>query len=105
MSSSPCSLDRDPIMTLGAVVFDVTGLPDASTVKEVARIREPDMPGGFHNIFIYQHSNGTPYLITTVRGPGANMYDLSKVVSGDVRGRPRSQHPHPRRQRWTTRVP
>jgi len=75
---------QGPDHDLGAVVFDVTGLPDASTVKEVARIREPDMPGGFHNIFIYQHSNGTPYLITTVRGPGANMYDLSKVVSGDV---------------------
>jgi hypothetical protein len=73
--------DRD----LGAVIFDVTGLPDASKVKEVARIREPEIPGGFHNIFIYKHSNGKPYLITTISGPGANMYDLSKVVSGDVK--------------------
>jgi len=39
--------DRD----LGAVVLDVEGLPDASTVREVARIREPQLPGGFHNIF------------------------------------------------------
>ncbi len=75
---------QGPDNDLGAIVFDVTGLPDVSTVREVARIREPDMPGGFHNIFIYQHSNGTPYLITTVRAPGANMYDLGKVVSGDV---------------------
>ena len=75
---------QGPDHDLGAVIFDVTDLPDASKVKEVARIREPEMPGGFHNIFIYQHSNGTPYLLTTVRGPGANMYDLSKVVSGDV---------------------
>ena len=75
---------QGPDNDLGAIVFDVTGLPDVSKVREVARIREPDMPGGFHNIFIYQHSNGTPYLITTVRAPGANMYDLSKVVSGDV---------------------
>ncbi|MDG1755641.1 MAG: hypothetical protein P8H65_11750 [Rhodothermales bacterium] len=75
---------QGPDHDLGAVIFDVTGLPDASTVKEVARIREPEMPGGFHNIFIYQHSNGTPYLISTVRGPGAHMYDLSKVVTGDV---------------------
>ncbi len=75
---------QGPDNDLGAVIFDVTGLPDASKVKEVARIREPEMLGGFHNIFIYQHSNGTPYLITTIRGAGANMYDLRKVVTGDV---------------------
>jgi len=75
---------QGPDHDLGAVIFDVTDLPDVSKVKEVARIREPDTPGGFHNIFIYQHSNGIPYLITTVRAPGANMYDLNKVVSGDV---------------------
>ncbi|NBW93847.1 MAG: hypothetical protein EBR20_05720, partial [Bacteroidetes bacterium] len=75
---------QGPDYDLGAVIFDVTGLPDPDAVVEVARIREADMPGGFHNIFIYKHSNGTPYLITTVRGPGANVYDLSKVVSGDV---------------------
>ena len=33
-----------PNADLGAVIFDVTGLPDASTVREVARIREPSMP-------------------------------------------------------------
>ena len=73
-----------PNADLGAVIFDVTGLPDASTVREVARIREPELPGGFHNIFIYQHSNGIPYLLTTTGGPQAHAYDLSKAVSGDV---------------------
>ncbi len=33
-----------PDTDLGAVVLDVTGLPDASTVKEVGRIRAPDTP-------------------------------------------------------------
>ena len=73
-----------PNSDLGAVVFDVTGLPDASTVREVARIREPEMPGGFHNIFIYKHSDDRVYLFTTARGPGSLVYDLGRVVSGDV---------------------
>jgi hypothetical protein len=72
--------DRD----LGAVILDVTGLPDPSTVHEVARIREPEMPGGFHNIFIYKHSNGRVYLFTTASAPGALVYDLGMVVDGDL---------------------
>ena len=71
-----------PDSDLGAVVLDVTGLPDPSTVREVARIREPLFPGGFHNIFVYKHSDGRVLLFTTVRGPNAHMYDLSKVVNG-----------------------
>jgi hypothetical protein len=73
-----------PNSDLGAVVLDVTGLPDASTVREVARIREPEMPGGFHNIFIYKHSNDRIYLFTTARAPGALIYDLGRVVEGDL---------------------
>jgi hypothetical protein len=73
-----------PDNDLGAVVLDVTGLPDPSTVKEVARIRAPETPGGFHNIFIYKHSSGRVLLMTTVSGPGANVYDLGKVIEGDV---------------------
>ncbi|MEX2466175.1 MAG: hypothetical protein WD995_04650 [Gemmatimonadota bacterium] len=73
-----------PNSDLGAVVLDVTGLPDASTVREVARIREPDMPGGFHNIFIYKHSNDRIYLFTTANAPGALVYDLGMVAEGDV---------------------
>lgn len=73
-----------PDSDMGAVVLDVTSLPDTSGVREVARIREPETPGGFHNIFIYRHSNGGIYLFTTVSGPFANVYDLSRVVGGDL---------------------
>ena len=73
-----------PDADLGAVILDVTGLPDPSTVHEVARIRAPETPGGFHNIFIYKHSNGRVYLLSTISGPGANIYDLGLVVEGDV---------------------
>jgi len=73
-----------PDSNLGAVVLDVTGLPDPSTVTEAARIHDPENPGGFHNIFIYQHSNGRPYLFTTSSGgPYANVYDLETVVNGN----------------------
>jgi len=73
-----------PDADLGAVVLDVTGLPDPSTVKEVGRIREPDYPGGFHNIFIYKHSNGAVLLFTTISGPFSHVYDLGRVVEGDI---------------------
>ena len=55
-----------PDSDMGAVIVDVTDLPDTSTVKEVARLREPDTPGGFHNIFVYKHSNGRVLLIATI---------------------------------------
>lgn len=73
-----------PDYDLGAVVLDVTGLPDPASVREVARIREPDVPGGFHNIFVYKHSDGRVLLFTTVRGADAHVYDLSRVVAGDL---------------------
>ena len=73
-----------PDTDLGAVILDVTGLPDPSTVREVARIREPDRPGGFHNIFIYKHSNNRVYLFTTASAPGALVYDLGMIVEGDM---------------------
>ena len=73
-----------PNNDLGAVVLDVTDLPDPESVREVARIRAPETPGGFHNIFIYKHSNGRVLLLTTVSGPCANMYDLGMVVEGDL---------------------
>jgi len=71
--------DRD----LGAVVFDVTGLPDPSRVREVGRIREPDTPGGFHNIYVYRHSDGRVLLFATVSAAYANVYDLGRFVEGD----------------------
>jgi len=73
-----------PDADLGAVVLDVTGLPDPDAVREVARIREPDLPGGFHNIFIYKHSNGRVLLFTTIADPYAHVYDLGYVVDGRV---------------------
>ncbi len=77
-----------PDTDLGAVVFDVTGLPDPSTVREVGRIRAPDTPGGFHNIFTYKHSTGRVLLFATTESPqsvphGANVYDMELFLQGD----------------------
>ena len=71
-----------PDADLGAVVFDVTGLPDPSKVKVVARIRYPQSPGGFHNTFAYKHSDGRALLFVTINQSKALIYDLDKVVSG-----------------------
>ena len=73
-----------PDSDMGAVVLEVTDLPDPSKVEEVARIRDADHPGGFHNIFIYKHSNGGVFLFATVSGPYAHVYDLGRVVEGDM---------------------
>ncbi len=73
-----------PDSDMGAVVLDVTGLPDPNAVREVARIRAPDLPGGFHNIFIYKHSSDRVLLLSTVSGPFAHVYDLGRVVDGDL---------------------
>ncbi len=72
-----------PDADLGAIVWDVTGLPDVSTITEVGRIREPDLPGGFHNMFMYKHSSGRALLVTTVRGSKANIYDMDRFIAGD----------------------
>ena len=69
-----------PNPDLGAIVFDVTDLPDPDALQEVGRIREPEYPGGFHNIFVYKHSNGRVYLFTTIRGPYANVYDMGTLI-------------------------
>jgi len=71
-----------PDAELGAVILDVTGLPDASKVKEVARIKYPQAPGGFHNTFAYKHSDGRALYFTTVNQSKALIYDLEKVVKG-----------------------
>ncbi len=72
-----------PDTDLGAIVFDVTGLPDTSTITEVGRIRAPDTPGGFHNMFAYKHSDGRVLLFTTTTGANVNVYDMAKFVTGD----------------------
>ncbi len=71
-----------PDYDLGAIIFDVTGLPDASTFREVARIQGPQELGGFHNIFVYKHSNGRVLLFTTTSTPFSHVYDLGYVVEG-----------------------
>ena len=72
-----------PDADLGAIVFDVTGLPDTSHIKEVARIRVTNAPGGFHNIYTYKHSDGRALLFTsTTAKPYAQIFDLDKLVAG-----------------------
>src|SRR5262249_7533464 len=69
---------------LGAIVWDVTGLPDTTKVHEVARIT--GINGGFHESFAYKHSNGQALLIgTSMRGP-AYVYDIDKVVAAGAKG-------------------
>ena len=75
-----------PNADVGAVVLEVTGLPDADAVREVGRIREPEHLGGFHNMFVYKHSDGRVLLFTTVSGPYAHVYDLGRFVEGDRQG-------------------
>jgi hypothetical protein len=75
---------------LSAVVFDVTGLPDPASVKEVGRIRTPYAPGGFVSVFAYKHSDGRVLLFgTNARIPDgsppyASVYDMDKFLSGDA---------------------
>ena len=72
-----------PDADLGAIVFDVTGLPDSTTVKEVARIHVPDAPGGFHNIYTYKHSDGRVLLFTSTSAKSyAQIYDMDKLLAG-----------------------
>ena len=53
-----------PDVDLCAVVWDITGLPDTSKIKELARIRIPQYPGGCHESYSYKHSNGQALLVT-----------------------------------------
>jgi hypothetical protein len=89
-----------PDADLGAIVFDVTGLPDPTTIKEVGRIIAPNsargatgycpmatpggcgVPGGFHNVFPYRHSDGRTLLFTTtLTGTYASIFDLAKFLA------------------------
>ena len=72
-----------PDSDVGAVVFDVTGLPDTSTIREVGRVRAADTPGGFHNIYAYKHSSGRVLLFATTNAPHVNIYDMAKFLAGD----------------------
>ena len=87
-----------PDADLGAVVADVTGLPDTSKVKIVAEMRYPEAKGGFHNIFAYKHSDGRVLLFATVAGPFALVYDMEKVLAGAPDGGLISKVPIPENQ-------
>ena len=72
-----------PDADLGAIVFDVTGLPDTTKIKEVARIRQPDAPGGFHDVYAYKHSDGRVLLFTSTSAKSyAQIWDMDKLIAG-----------------------
>jgi len=71
-----------PDANLGAIVFDVTGLPERAP-EEVARIEFAEAPGGFHNIFLYHHSDGRALLFATNTDRGALIFDMGRVLAGE----------------------
>jgi len=70
-----------PNADLGAIVFDVTPLADGGTPREVGRITY-DEPGGFHNIFMYHHSDGSKLLFATTTGDHAAVFDMVRFLDG-----------------------
>ena len=88
-----------PDADLGAVVFDVTGLPDASTVRKVAEIRLPDLAGGIHNIFTYRHSNGRALLAATTQSEDVFLYDFGQLGRGITEPVSNIRVPTPRAER------
>lgn len=92
-----------PNHDLGAIIFDVTSLPDASGVKEVGRIHVPDVPGGFHNIFTYKHSDGRALLFATTRSSNAHVYDLGLFVDGDTENALAGRIANPETAYWALR--
>ncbi len=73
---------ESPDPNLGAVVFDVTGLPDVSTIKEVGRIQGEGQRRVTH-VFPYKHSDGRVLMFTTPQAPHANVYDMEKFLARD----------------------
>jgi hypothetical protein len=84
-----------PDNDLGAIIFDVTGLPDTTRVKEVARVRTPEIPGGFHEEYAYKHSNGRALLFETTNGHSAYIYDIDQVVAAQGKTGPVAKIPNP----------
>ncbi|MSR06997.1 MAG: hypothetical protein EXR93_08035 [Gemmatimonadetes bacterium] len=97
-------LPSGPDAELGAIIFDVTSLPDTTGIREVGRIMAPNSareaagdvttaqrrgsaaatPGGFHNVFPYKHSDGRVLMLAnTLTGTDAKIYDMNKFLSGD----------------------
>src|SRR5689334_11374730 len=97
-------LPSGPDAELGAIVFDVTSLPDTTGIREVGRIMAPNSareaasdattaqrrgsaaatPGGFHNVFPYKHSDGRILMFAnTLTGTDAKIYDMNKFLAHD----------------------
>lgn len=74
---------ESPNADLGAVIFDITSLPDTTKIREVARIQSPSFPGGFRAVFAYKHSDGRALLFAAPNGPRVEIYDLDRVVAGE----------------------
>ncbi len=74
---------QGPDADIGAHVIDVTGLPDTTKIIDKGFIRAKDSPGGFHNIYMYKHSDGRALLVTTNGNPGARVFDMEKYLAGD----------------------
>ncbi|MBI4501001.1 MAG: hypothetical protein HY700_07550, partial [Gemmatimonadetes bacterium] len=75
---------QGPDADIGAHIIDVTGLPDTTKIIDKGFIRAADAPGGFHNIFMYKHSDGRPLLVVTLGAPRGNIYDMEKFLAGDA---------------------
>ena len=73
-----------PDAEVGAHVMDVTGLPDTAKIIDKGFIRYAKATGGFHNIFMYKHSDGRSLLFVTTSSPQANVYDMDKYLAGDA---------------------
>ena len=58
-----------PNTDLGAVVLDVTGLPDPAAVREVARIRAPEQPRGLPQHLHLQALERPGAAVCHYRGP------------------------------------
>jgi hypothetical protein len=69
-----------PVVRGGLVVFDMTGLPDVRTVREVGRV---ELEGGFQNLFVYKHSSGQTLLLAA-GGELARIYDVGRFLEGDA---------------------
>ena len=73
-----------PDADLGAILFDVTSLPDTSGIREARRITLPDAPGGIHELFAYKHSSGRALLLTTTQTAYGHAYDVDRLLAGDA---------------------
>ena len=67
-------------------MFDMTGLPDTSKIKEVGRIRARDTPGGWHKSSPTSIPPAGPCCLlrrSRQTDPhGANIYDMEKFRGG-----------------------